>query len=97
MALPVSTSKYYQKTMRITDIKIVYRDEFRLKAYASITLDDELVIRHLKVIQGESGLFVSMPSKRMGKNRFVDIAHPINTEFRKYLEDEILKRYLLHK
>jgi stage V sporulation protein G len=79
--------------MRITDIKIFTVNEDRLKAYVTITIEDCFVVRDLKIIQGPSGLFVAMPSKKRKDGQFRDIAHPLNQETRELIEDSIFKAY----
>ncbi len=80
--------------MEITGVKIslVHNDE-KLKAYVSVMFDDCFVIHDLKVIQGESGLFVAMPSKRRKDGGFKDIAHPIDQRTRELVEREVLAAY----
>ena len=68
-------------------------NEERLKAYVSITIDDCFVVRDIKVINGPSGLFVAMPSKKRKDGQFKDIAHPLNIETRKMIEEEVFKAY----
>lgn len=80
--------------MRITDIRVrTVATEGKLKAVASITFDDEFVVHDIKIIEGEKGLFIAMPSKKMGDNEFRDIAHPIKPDTRTYIQTEILKAY----
>jgi stage V sporulation protein G len=79
--------------MNITEININVRDEDKLKAFVNITFDDVFVVRGLKVIQGKSGLFVCMPSRKMLDGTFKDIAHPISNEFRQSMEQLILDEY----
>lgn len=80
--------------MNITDIRIrqLY-EEGKMKARVSITIDDAFVIHEIKVIDGESGLFIAMPSRKLPDGEFKDIAHPINKETRAYLQDKILEAY----
>ena len=73
--------------MKVTEVKVFPVNEDRLKAYVSITLDNCFVVRDLKVIQGTSGLFVAMPSKKRKDGQFRDIAHPLNQETRAMIED----------
>ncbi len=75
--------------MKITEVKIFPVNEDRLKAYVSITIDACFVVRDLKVIQGTSGLFVAMPSKKRKDGQFRDIAHPLNQETRNMIEDAV--------
>jgi stage V sporulation protein G len=79
--------------VKITDVKISLRNEERLKAFANITFDDEFVVRGLKVIEGNNGYFVSMPSRQRPDGTYQDIAHPINNEMRTRLEEVVLKAY----
>ena len=64
-----------------------------MKAIVSITLDGEFVVHDIKVIEGEKGLFIAMPSRRAGDGEYRDIAHPINSETREMIQDIILERY----
>lgn len=80
--------------MNITDIKIRKTiSEGRLKAIVSITIDDALAIHDIKVVQGESRLFVAMPSRRDETGAFRDIVHPISTASRQSIEELILDAY----
>src|SRR5699024_4981215 len=65
----------------------------RIKALASITFDDAFVIHDLRVIDGNNGLFVAMPSKRTVDGEFRDVAHPINSEMRQYIQEAVMKVY----
>ncbi len=80
--------------MKITDVRVrKIATDGKLRAYATITFDDEFVIHNLKVIEGKSGLFVAMPSRKTKTGEFKDVAHPINSEFRAVLQDQILEAY----
>jgi stage V sporulation protein G len=79
--------------MRITEVRVSLRDDAKLKAFASITLDDSFVIRGLKIIEGKTGTFVAMPSRRRKDGEYQDIAHPINNEAREEMERIILAEY----
>ena len=81
--------------MKITEVKIYPARESgtRLKAYATIVFGNAFIVRDLKVIEGEKGLFVSMPSRRRKDGSFRDIAHPLNGEMRKHIEDSIIAEY----
>ena len=79
--------------MKITEVKVFPVNEDRLKAYVSITFDNCFVVRDLKVIQGTSGLFVAMPSKKRKDGQFRDIAHPLNQETRVMIEDAIFEEF----
>ena len=79
--------------MKITEVRVNLQEEEALKAFVSITFDDEFVVRGLKVIQGEKGRFVAMPARRRGDGSFQDVAHPINREMRQYLETCVMQAY----
>lgn len=81
--------------MKITEVKIYpARDnEKRLKAYATVVFDGAFIVRDLKVIEGEKGLFVSMPSRRRKDGSFRDIAHPLNADMRKHIEEHVVGEY----
>ncbi len=79
--------------MHITEVRISLRDDAKLKAFASITLDDCFVIRGLKIIKGQTGTFVAMPSRKRKDGDYQDIAHPINNSTRKWMEDIVLEKY----
>lgn len=79
--------------MEITEVKLTLRQEDKLKGFANITIDNSFVIRGLKIISGQKGLFVSMPSKRKSDGSFQDVAHPINADTRRMIEKKVLKAY----
>ena len=79
--------------MEITEVRVFPVNEEKLKAYATITFDDCFVVRDLKVIHGNSGLFVAMPSKKRKDGTFKDVAHPLNNEFRSKIEMAVLDAY----
>ncbi len=80
--------------MEITDIRIKkVEGENKLKAYASVTFDDSFVIHNIKVIQGNTGLFIAMPSRRTRSGEMKDVAHPINSQFREKIQNAILEAY----
>ena len=80
--------------MNITDVRIrKVETDNRMKAIASITLDDCFVIHDLRVIQGDEHLFVAMPSRKNKDGEYRDIVHPINQEVRDMMEEEIIKAY----
>ena len=79
--------------MEITEIKIFPVKEERLKAYVSITLDNCFVVKDLKVIDGKTGLFVAMPSKKLKDGSHKDVAHPIDNDFRMKLDNLVLDAY----
>ena len=81
--------------MQITDVRLrkVNNQDTRMKALVSITFEGSFVIHDLRVIEGNNGLFVAMPSKRTPDGEFRDIAHPINSEMRQHVQEEIMKVY----
>ena len=79
--------------MEITDIRVSIRPEERLKAFVTVTFDECFVVRGLKIIDGQDGLFVAMPSRRRPDGEFQDVAHPIHREMRARLEERILDEY----
>ncbi len=81
--------------MLITEVKVFPVNEDRLKAYVSITIDNCFVVRDLKIIEGTTGLFVAMPSKKRKDGQFKDIAHPLNQETRQMIEDKVFEAYEL--
>ena len=74
-------------------MRIVNNSNDKLKAVASITIDDEIVVHDIKVINGKDGYFLSMPSRKTNEGEFKDIVHPIKTEVREALKEKILKAY----
>ena len=81
--------------MTITDVRVrlVAKDDSKLKATASVTFDNAFVVHDIKVIEGTEGLFVAMPSRRLPSGDYRDIAHPINSETRANLEEHVYKAY----
>ncbi|HCC47262.1 MAG TPA: septation protein SpoVG [Elusimicrobia bacterium] len=79
--------------MEITEVRIHLRNETRLKAFATVTFDNAFVVHNMKVVNGNNGLIVCMPSRKIKDGTYKDIAHPINNEFRGKLEQLILKEY----
>jgi stage V sporulation protein G len=79
--------------MEITDIRVFPVHEEKLKAYVTITLDNCFVIRDLKIIHGNTGLFIAMPAKRRKDGTYRDIAHPLNAVTRDRMEKTILVAY----
>lgn len=79
--------------MVITEVKVFPVNEDRLKAYVSITIDNAFVVRDLKIIDGATGLFVAMPSKKRKDGQFKDIAHPLNQETRSMIESLVFEAY----
>ncbi len=80
--------------MEITDIRIrKVSADGKLKAYVTVTFDNAFVVHNVKIIEGESGTFIAMPSRKTKNGEYKDVAHPINTEFRSLLQDRILAEY----
>jgi len=79
--------------MEITQIRVFPVEEEKLKAFVSVIFDDCFVVSDIKIIQGTSGLFVSMPSKKRKNGTFRDIAHPLNNETRRMIEEQIIEKY----
>lgn len=80
--------------MQVTDVRVrKIAKEGKMKAVVSITLDEEFVVHDIKVIEGDKGLFIAMPSRRAGDGEYRDIAHPINSGTREKLQGIILERY----
>ncbi len=80
--------------MNITDVRVrKVSDEGKMKAVVSITFDDAFVVHDIKVIEGQSGLFIAMPSRKMGEGDFRDIAHPLNSEMRNRIKEAIFEEY----
>ena len=80
--------------MQITEIRIrKVASEGKLKAYVTVTFDDCIVVHNVKVIDGKSGLFIAMPSRKTRAGDYKDVAHPISPEFRNELQDRILDEY----
>ncbi|MCI9189816.1 MAG: septation regulator SpoVG [Lachnospiraceae bacterium] len=80
--------------MQVTDVRVrKIAKEGRMKAVVSITLDEEFVVHDIKVIEGDKGLFIAMPSKRTADGEYKDIAHPINSSARDVIQKVILESY----
>ncbi len=79
--------------MEVTEVKVFPVQEDRLKAYVTITFDDCFVVRDLKVISGNNGLFVAMPSKKRKDGTYRDTAHPLNNQTRQMIESKVLDEY----
>ena len=80
--------------MKITDVRIrKITAEGKMKAIASVTFDDEFVVHDIKLIDGKNGLFIAMPSRKMGEGDFRDIAHPLTSETRNRIKDAIFAEY----
>ena len=80
--------------MQITDVRIrKVEKESKMKAVVSITIENAFVVHDIKVIEGEKGLFIAMPSRKAGDGEYRDIAHPINAETRELIQNLILEKY----
>lgn len=80
--------------MEITDIQIKKVDGIgKLRAYASLTFDEAFVVHNIRIVEGDKGLFIGMPSRKTKDGEFRDVAHPIKQEFRKKLEDSIITAF----
>ena len=80
--------------MNITDVRVRrVAKEGKMKAVVSITIDDEIVVHDIKVIEGDKGLFIAMPSRKAADGEYRDIAHPINSSTRNEIQTIILKKY----
>ena len=80
--------------MNITDVRVRrVSKEGKMKAVVSITIDDEFVVHDIKVIEGDKGLFIAMPSRKGADGEYRDIAHPINSDMRTKIQDLILETY----
>lgn len=80
--------------MKITDVRLrKISEEGKMKAIVSVTFDEEFVVHDIKIIEGQNGLFVAMPSRKMADGEFRDIAHPINAETRQKIQEAIFKEY----
>ncbi len=80
--------------MQITDVRVRrVNKEGKMRAIVSITIDNEFVIHDIKVIEGEKGLFIAMPSRKSADGEYRDIAHPINSDTRRSIQELILQKY----
>ena len=80
--------------MNITDVRVrKMTKEGKMKAVVSITIDDEFVVHDIKVVEGEKGLFIAMPSRKAADGEYRDIAHPINSDTRTLIQNIVLERY----
>lgn len=81
--------------MEITKVRVhkIDKEGFRVKGYATITIDDCFAVTNIRIIEGENRMFCAMPNDKIGEHKFIDVAHPTNQETRKYIEDKILEEY----
>ncbi|MHB8926759.1 MAG: septation regulator SpoVG [Bacillota bacterium] len=80
--------------MQVTDVRVrKVLPEGKMKAVASVTLDDEFVVHDVRVVEGQNGLFIAMPSRKTPEGTFRDVAHPITAEAREMIQAAVLKAY----
>ena len=80
--------------MNVTDVRVrKVSDDGKMKAIVSVTFDDEFAVHDIKIIEGQNGLFIAMPSRKMGEGDFRDIAHPLNSETRNKIKEAIFSEY----
>jgi stage V sporulation protein G len=79
--------------MEITEVKVFPIHEEKLKAFVSIVFDQCFMVNDIKIIQGRDGLFISMPSRKKKNGEFKDVAHPLNNETRRMIEEKVLAEY----
>ncbi len=79
--------------VEITEVRVSLRNDEKLKAFVSITLNDSFVVRGLKIIKGNTGLFVAMPSRKRPDGQHQDLAHPINDATRRYLTERVMAEF----
>ena len=81
--------------MEITNVRvrIVEKDNSKMRGFANVTIDDQFVVHDIRILEGDNGLFLAMPSKQIAPGEYRDIAHPINAEARKIFSDAILAEY----
>ena len=79
--------------MKITEIRIHLMGENHLKAFANVTFDDCFVVRNMTIVEGNKGVFLCMPSRKLQDGTYKDMVHPISQEFRQYLEETVLNAY----
>jgi len=81
--------------MEITNVRVrvVEKENSKMRGFASVTIDNQFVVHDIRILEGDNGLFLAMPSKQTGVGEYRDIAHPINQEVRQMFTDAILKEY----
>ncbi len=79
--------------MQITEVRVTLRNEDKLRGFANVTFDGEFVVRGMKIIQGTTGLFVSMPSRKRPDGSHQDIAHPVTAGLRRRIEEQVLEAF----
>lgn len=85
--------------MEITNVRVrvVEKDNSKMRGFASVTIDNQFVVHDIRILEGDNGLFLAMPSKQTAPGEYRDIAHPINAEARKIFTDAILAEYEAEK
>ncbi|HPZ23311.1 MAG TPA: septation regulator SpoVG, partial [Bacilli bacterium] len=81
--------------MKITNVRVrvIEKENSKMRGFASVTIDDEFVVHDIRILEGNDGLFLAMPSKQIAPGEYRDIAHPINQEARELFTEAILKEY----
>ena len=81
--------------MKITNVRVrvVEKENSKMRGFASVTLDDMFAVHDIRILEGDNGLFLAMPSKQIGEGEYKDIAHPINQEARQMFSDAIIEEY----
>ena len=81
--------------MKITNVRVrvVEKENSKMRGFASVTLDDMFAVHDIRILEGENGLFLAMPSKQIAPGEYKDIAHPINQEARQMFSDAIIEEY----
>lgn len=79
--------------MQITEVRVTLRNEDKLRGFANVTFDGEFVVRGMKIIQGNEGFFISMPSRKRPDGTHQDVAHPVTADLRRRIEEQVLKAY----
>ena len=81
--------------MEITNVRVrvVEKENSKMRGFASVTIDDQFVVHDIRILEGDNGLFLAMPSKQIAPGEYRDIAHPINADARKLFTDAILTEY----
>jgi len=79
--------------MEITDVRIFLREDGMMKAFAAVTFDASFVVHNIRVLEGQKGIFISMPAKKKKDGKYLDVAHPITTEMRHRLDNAVIEKY----
>lgn len=93
--LKLDSTRKVVEQMNVTEVRVfpVKNEDEKLKAFATITIDECFVIRDLKIIHGRDGLFIAMPSRKKKDGTYADVAHPLNSETRSMIENSIIQEY----